>query len=114
MKKYLFCLFLTFSFTISCTNEIVKEDYRRIDLLKAIGQSERKTIDAYCKSISYVKLETRDDVLLKSPFYELTPNTIIAYEGASLYQFSYKGEFLNSYVNIGKGPKDLLGINKVM
>lgn len=114
MKKYLFCLFLTFSFTISCTNEIVKEDYRRIDLLKAIGQSERKTIDAYCKSISYVKLETRDDVLLKSPFYEFTPNTIIAYEGASLYQFSYKGEFLNSYVNIGKGPKDLLGINKVM
>ena len=99
MKKYLFCLFLTFSFTISCTNEIVKEDYRRIDLLKAIGQSERKTIDAYCKSISYVKLETRDDVLLKSPFYEFTPNTIIAYEGASLYQFSYKGEFLNSYVN---------------
>lgn len=116
MKKYIIYLFLA-CFLVSCANknvESVKVDYKEIDLVSAVEKTERKNIETYCKHISYVKLETKDDVLLKSPSYEFTSNSIIAYEGAFIYQFSYKGEYLNSYVNHGQGPKDLLGINKVL
>ena len=115
-EKYIIYLFLA-CFLVSCANknvESVKVDYKEIDLVSAVEKTERKNIETYCKHISYVKLETKDDVLLKSPSYEFTSNSIIAYEGAFIYQFSYKGEYLNSYVNHGQGPKDLLGINKVL
>ena len=97
---------------LSCSSPTV--DLTEINLKDAVASSERKNMEDYCKSLSYVKLETNDDVLLRSPFYVFTPNTIVAYEGHALYQFSYTGEFLKSYVHHGQGPKDILHINEAM
>ena len=97
---------------LSCSSS--KKDLTEINLKEAVASSERRNAEDYCKSLSYVKLETNDDVLLRSPSYVFTPNTIVAYEGHALYQFSYTGEFLKSYVHHGQGPKDILHINEAM
>lgn len=102
---------------VSCscnTDKKTNREQTQINLREAVLSSSRKNIESYCDSVFYVKLETRDTVLLKSPFYSFTSDAIIAYEGASLYRFSYTGEFLNSYIHKGQGPKDLLSINGIL
>lgn len=114
MKILFFIMLVMF---VSCSNNTDKKAQRgqtQINLQEAILSSNQKNIEYYCDSAFYVKLETKDTVLLKSPFYTFTPNAIIAYEGASLYRFSYTGEFLNSYIHKGQGPQDLLSINGVL
>lgn len=114
MGKYLYsCLAVCLAVWVSCSSPSL-ENMTEVNLKEAVASSERKTIETYCENLSYVKLETNDDVLLRSPFYVFTPNTIVAYENHALYQFSYTGEFLKSYVHHGQGPKDILHINDAM
>ena len=101
---------------VSCSNTDKKSngEQTQINLQEAVLSSSWKNIESYCDSVFYVKLETRDTVLLRSPFYSFTSDAIIAYEGSSVYRFSYTGEFLNAYIHKGQGPQDLLSINGIL
>ena len=46
---------------LSCSSS--KKDLTEINLKEAVASSERRNAEDYCKSLSYVKLETDDDVL---------------------------------------------------
>lgn len=105
---------IVLSFFCSCKYANKRLESRFIDLKAAIDLPNKRNIDDYCRDVSYIKLETSDSVLLRSPSYLFTPNTIVAYESSSLYQFSYEGKFLNSYEKKGQGPMDLMGVNKVL
>lgn len=114
MRKLLFFVCAVFLVMLASCSSPSLENKTEINLKEAVASSDRKSIETYCESLSYVKLETSGDVLLRSPFYIFTPNTIVAYENHALYQFSYTGEFLKSYVRHGQGPKDILHINDAM
>lgn len=111
--KYLFTLLLV-PILISCGQKADDTPKTEIDLKGAIESSQREKIEQYCDQLSYVKLETRDSVLLRYPFFTFTDHSIIAYEGYSIYQFSYEGKFLKSYRRHGQGPKDISAINRVL
>lgn len=113
MKNIYLLLALCLGLLAGCTPKL-KHESTEINLKDAVASSERKNIEDYCENLFYVKLETNDDVLLRSPSYVFTPNSIIAYEEHALYQFSYAGEFVKSYIHHGQGPKDILHINEAM
>ena len=46
---------------LSCSSS--KKDLTEINMKEAVASSERRNAEDYCKSLSYVKLETDDDVL---------------------------------------------------
>lgn len=48
---------------LSCSSS--KKDLTEINLKEAVASSERRNVEDYCKSLSYVKLETNEDVLLR-------------------------------------------------
>lgn len=79
--KTLFFIMLVMLVSYSCNTEKTYRKQTQINLQEAVLSPSRENIESYCDNVFYVKLETSDSVLLRSPFYAFTSNAIIAYEG---------------------------------
>lgn len=94
-KLYMKYLYIVLLFVLGSCREVPEVlSKTEIDLIGAIESSSRDRLENYCERLSYVKLETRDSVLLKYPHFSFTDHSIVAYEDYSLYQFSYDGSFV--------------------
>ncbi|MFP4048043.1 MAG: 6-bladed beta-propeller, partial [Bacteroidales bacterium] len=85
-----------------------------VDFVEMSDSEKTVALSDIAQDISYVKLETNENVLINNTNkIKLTKNFIFISDFSNLYQFSKTGEFIRKIGNKGRGPGEYIHISSL-
>ena len=109
------CFFLLYILIGSCTKTNLSTDLSVIPVESMVGKYEILNISDYASSVSYIPLETKDNVLIRNIseiIYE-QEQFIVNDPIQSCMVFNKCGSYLHNLGNKGLGPEEYLSIRKI-
>ncbi len=109
LKKNIVVLLILFISTIggNCQNSILK-----INLEEAMKKHQTPKLSDIAKSITYLPLETKPECLLGEDIEKviIRNDNILVYDYQHCYVFDMKGKYLSKFIDIGKGPHEVIQV----